>query len=99
MNPEIRSIDDMTLEESGEYVQSIRKYSGFEKQKDFCHAYGFTLESLKSWENGQRKPNRGTRSYLQLIFNDPENIYLMCQSAKNMMNINEKYEKNLKNIR
>lgn len=51
-------------------VKKIRTKLGM-TQRQFCDTFGFTTDSVKSWETGRRKPDRTARILLKLIKKDP----------------------------
>jgi putative transcriptional regulator len=52
-------------------IKSLRKKRGL-NQKEFAEHYGFTLSSVKDWEQGRRKPERAARILLAIIEKDPQ---------------------------
>ena len=54
-------------------VASIRKGLGY-SQKQFADHFGFTLSSVKDWEQGRRTPERAARVLLMVIATNPQVI-------------------------
>lgn len=51
-------------------VKAIREKTGL-NQEDFAQTYGFSLSSLKKWENGIREPVGPAKAYLTVIDRHP----------------------------
>lgn len=64
-------------------VQSIRKRLGL-SQTQFARAYGFSVHTLRKWEQGVRRPEKSTRLFLLMIRDMPEVVqrYLNWLSAR-----------------
>ena len=43
-------------------------------QARFAAVYGFTIDSIRNWEQGRRQPNVAARALLTVISNDPEAV-------------------------
>jgi len=43
-------------------------------QKDFAGRYGFSVTTLRQWEQGRRKPEGPTRAYLLVIERNPKAV-------------------------
>lgn len=54
-------------------VQSIRHRLGL-SQREFARAYGFSIHTLRKWEQGVRRPEKPTRLLLMLIDEMPEEV-------------------------
>ncbi len=52
-------------------VALIRKNFGF-TQKEFAEHYGFTVSSVKEWEQGRREPERSAKLFLKVIAAEPK---------------------------
>jgi DNA-binding transcriptional regulator YiaG len=52
-------------------VKSIREKTGL-TQQSFAHDFGFSLSTLRNWEQGTREPDGSARVLLKLIENDPK---------------------------
>ncbi|QDG52291.1 helix-turn-helix domain-containing protein [Persicimonas caeni] len=52
-------------------VKSIRKRLGL-SQTEFSRAYGFSVHTLRKWEQGVRRPEKSTRLFLLMIRDMPE---------------------------
>ncbi len=63
------------------HVKSIRKKTGL-SQDSFASTFGFTLEQIKSWEQGRSRPLGGVRAYLMLIDLDHGSVEQILRSAK-----------------
>jgi putative transcriptional regulator len=58
-------------------IRAVRTGLGLTQQQ-FADAYGFSVHTLRKWEQGQRQPEKPTRILLMLIRDMPEvvNRYL-----------------------
>lgn len=58
-------------------IRAVRKDLGL-TQKEFAEAYGFSVHTLRKWEQGVRRPEKPTRILLMLIRDMPDvvNRYL-----------------------
>ncbi len=54
-------------------VQAIRHRLGL-SQREFARAYGFSIHTLRKWEQGVRRPEKPTRLLLMLIDEMPEEV-------------------------
>lgn len=54
-------------------VRRIRDRLGM-SQTRFAAAYGFTLDSVRNWEQGRRKPDVSARALLTVIDREPEAV-------------------------
>ena len=61
-------------------VRSIRRKTGL-PQEDFAREYGFTIEQIRSWEQGRNRPLGGVRAYLMMIGADPTGVAMLLKEA------------------
>lgn len=54
-------------------VRSIRKMTGL-SQDAFAKAFGFSLGSLRDWEQGRRRPEQAALTLLRVIAHNPEMV-------------------------
>lgn len=54
-------------------VRSIRTASRL-TQEGFARTYGFSVATLRDWEQGRRKPERAARILLAMIAEEPETV-------------------------
>ena len=54
-------------------VRSIRAASSL-TQESFARTYGFSVASVRDWEQGRRKPERAARILLAMIAEAPETV-------------------------
>ena len=59
-------------------VRAIRERLGL-SQTDFAGQFGFSVGTLRHWEQGRRHPEGPTRAYLKVIDNDPEAVRAALQ--------------------
>lgn len=59
-------------------VRSIRASSRL-TQEGFARTYGFSVASLRDWEQGRRKPERAARILLAMIAEEPETVKRVMQ--------------------
>lgn len=52
-------------------VRSIRAKTG-QTQEGFARTYGFSVASVRDWEQGRRQPERAARILLAMIANEPD---------------------------
>ena len=62
-------------------VKAIRRQTEL-SQSDFATTFGFTLDQVRSWEQGRAKPLGGVRAYLMLINQDHTRIDAWLKSMK-----------------
>ena len=43
-------------------------------QEDFARTFGFTIDQIKSWEQGRNRPLGGVRAYLMIIDRAPKEV-------------------------
>ena len=54
-------------------VKQIREARGL-SQARFAAAYGFSLDSVRNWEQGRRRPDVAARALLTVIAREPEAV-------------------------
>lgn len=54
-------------------VRQIRETRGL-SQARFAAAYGFTIDSVRNWEQGRRQPDVAARALLTVISREPEAV-------------------------
>jgi putative transcriptional regulator len=54
-------------------VKAIREARGM-SQARFAATYGFSLDSIRNWEQGRRKPDVAARVLLTVIAREPEAV-------------------------
>jgi putative transcriptional regulator len=54
-------------------VRAIRDRMGL-TQQDFAACFGFSVNTLRHWEQGRRVPEGPTRAYLMVIDREPEAV-------------------------
>lgn len=54
-------------------VRAVRARTAL-KRKDFAERYRLDPRAVEQWEQGRRRPERGTEMYLRLIGQDPERM-------------------------
>lgn len=57
-------------------VRRVRTRTGLPRTR-FAERYHLDARAVESWEQGRRKPERGTEVYLRLIEQDPEKVAAM----------------------
>ena len=62
-------------------VKGIRSKTKL-SQESFAYAFGFTMEQIKSWEQGRARPLGGVRAYLMLIDSDPDGVARLLDATK-----------------
>jgi len=50
-------------------------------QGGFARRYGFSLPTLRNWEQGSRSPDAAARAYLTVIARDPERVAAVFAGA------------------
>ena len=61
-------------------VKSIRAHLGM-SQQEFAGRFGFSVNTLRHWEQGKRYPEGPARSYLKVIDKDPEAVMRALRAA------------------
>jgi transcriptional regulator with XRE-family HTH domain len=51
-------------------------------QGAFARRYGFSLPTLRNWEQGSRSPDAAARAYLTVIARDPERVAAVFAGAR-----------------
>ena len=64
-------------------VKSIREKTGL-TQQEFAQSFGFSLSTLRNWEQGAREPNGSARVLLKLIENDPR---YMLEGIRSLLHV------------
>lgn len=59
------------MQEMGRYVRTIRARVGM-SQRDFAHATGVSVDTLRNWEQGRRYPTATARALLKILDRSPE---------------------------
>ena len=59
-------------------VRSIRNQRG-QTQDAFARTYGFSVASVRDWEQGRRQPERAARILLAMIAHAPEAVERVMQ--------------------
>ena len=54
-------------------VKQVRETRGL-SQARFAAVYGFTIDSIRNWEQGRRQPDVAARALLTVISKDPEAV-------------------------
>ena len=61
-------------------VRAIRAKTGL-TQEAFAQRFGFSVNTLRHWEQGKRQPEGPARSYLKVIDADPEAVRRALRAA------------------
>lgn len=61
-------------------VRAIRAKTGL-TQEAFAQRFGFSVNTLRHWEQGKRQPEGPARSYLKVIDADPEAVRKALRAA------------------
>ena len=61
-------------------VKAIRMNLGM-TQEEFAGRFGFSVNTLRHWEQGSRQPERPTRAYLLVIERAPKAVQKALQAA------------------
>jgi putative transcriptional regulator len=51
-------------------------------QEEFARAFGFSLSSVRDWEQGRHEPDTNTLSYLRTIALEPERVLKIRRDAR-----------------
>ncbi len=54
-------------------VKAVRRRIGLSQEK-FAACFGFTLASVRNWEQGRREPERAARALLTVTMREPEAV-------------------------
>jgi putative transcriptional regulator len=57
-------------------VRAVRARTDL-KRREFAERYNLDARAVEQWEQGRRRPERGTEMYLRLIGHDPERVARM----------------------
>jgi putative transcriptional regulator len=61
-------------------VRAVRARTAL-KRKEFADRYRLDPRAVEQWEQGRRRPERGTEMYLRLIDHDPERMAKMVSQV------------------
>jgi len=61
-------------------VKAIRAKLGM-TQEEFAGRFGFSINTLRHWEQGQRQPEGPTRAYLLVIDRNPKAVQKALRAA------------------
>ncbi len=61
-------------------VKAIRAALGM-TQQEFAGRFGFSVNTLRHWEQGKRQPEGATRAYLLVIERDPDAVQNALRAA------------------
>jgi len=61
-------------------VRAVRARTAL-KRKDFAERYRLDPRAVEQWEQGRRRPERGTEMYLRLIGQDPDRMAKMVSQV------------------
>ena len=61
-------------------VKAIRKRLGMTQEK-FASQFGFSVNTLRHWEQGSRQPEGPTRAYLLVIEREPKAVQKALRAA------------------
>ena len=61
-------------------VKAIRAKLGM-TQQEFSARFGFSVNTLRHWEQGRRAPEGAARAYLRVIERDPQAVQRALQAA------------------
>ncbi len=54
-------------------VRAIRRKAGLSQAK-FASQFGFTVDSVRNWEQGRRRPDLAARAFLMVIEREPDAV-------------------------
>ncbi|MFQ5955980.1 MAG: helix-turn-helix domain-containing protein [Kiloniellales bacterium] len=54
-------------------VRAIRRKAGLSQAK-FASQFGFTVDSVRNWEQGRRQPDVAARAFLMVIDQEPDAV-------------------------
>ncbi len=60
-------------------VRAIRRKAGLSQAK-FASRFGFTVDSVRNWEQGRRQPDVAARAFLMDIDRDPDAVRRALQA-------------------
>lgn len=61
-------------------VRAIRRKQGM-TQEEFARQYGFSVDTLRHWEQGKRRPEGPARAYLLVIERAPATVRKVLRAA------------------
>ena len=61
-------------------VRQVRASTKLTRQR-FAAKYGLDVRTVEQWEQGRRKPDKSTETYLRLIEREPEKVAEMVSAA------------------
>jgi putative transcriptional regulator len=61
-------------------VRAVRARTAL-KRKEFAELYRLDPRTVEQWEQGRRRPERGTEMYLRLIDHDPDRMAKMVSQV------------------
>jgi putative transcriptional regulator len=62
-------------------VRAVRARTDL-KRREFAERYNLDARAVEQWEQGRRRPERGTEMYLRLIGHDPERVAQMVSRVR-----------------
>jgi putative transcriptional regulator len=62
-------------------VRAVRARTDL-KRREFAERYNLDARAVEQWEQGRRRPERGTEMYLRLIGHDPERVARMVSQVR-----------------
>jgi putative transcriptional regulator len=62
-------------------VRAVRARTDL-KRREFAERYNLDPRAVEQWEQGRRRPERGTEMYLRLIGHDPEQVARMVSRVR-----------------
>ena len=62
-------------------TKTIRARLGGISQAQFAQRFGFSVGSIRDWEQGRRMPDPSTRAFLKVIANDPAGVEKILGTA------------------
>lgn len=85
--PEVRVAPDAAVHAFGPRwipqhvdVKSIRKSLGM-TQQEFAHAFGFSIGTVRNWEQGHRQPDQSARVLLTVVARAPDAVARSLSAA------------------
>jgi putative transcriptional regulator len=61
-------------------VRAVRARTDL-KRREFAERYNLDARAVEQWEQGRRRPERGTEMYLRLIGHDPKRVAEMVSQV------------------
>lgn len=62
-------------------VRAVRARTDL-KRREFAERYNLDARAVEQWEQGRRRPERGTEMYLRLIGHDPDRVARMVSQVR-----------------